>query len=349
MDNQVKEIAKHFGSPPSSIESLTEGLIHKTYKVSFADGLTIILQQVNTAVFTDPKKIIRNYQLLQQHLDTHGGIKIPQLRKTKAGGELYYEGNSCWRAFEFIVHSRTENLPTTKEKIFSAAQCYGTFLRSLSDMDVGKLQPAIAGFHDLNNRYNQLQHAKQSATQDRLIASKMWLEKIESRKSLVDFYNHAIQNSEFKIRPMHHDCKLSNILFDSRSNQAICPIDLDTVMPGYFFSDMGDMVRSMASETEEDSPANKIIIRKDFYEAILNGYLSGVGKAFTQTELSHIHHAGLIMIYMQAIRFLADYLSNDVYYKISRPTQNFDRAVNQLTLLEKLEEFLETDYRYKIK
>ena len=92
-----------------------------------------------------------------------------------------------------------------------------------------------------------------------------------------------------------------------------------------------------------------ITIQKDFYDAILTGYQSGIGDALTQTEVEHIHHAGLIMIYMQAIRFLTDYLSNDVYYKISHSDQNFDRAANQLTLLEKLEVFLETDYGYKIR
>ncbi|HEU5291812.1 MAG TPA: aminoglycoside phosphotransferase family protein [Cyclobacteriaceae bacterium] len=348
MDAQVKEVAKHFGFNPVSIESLTEGLIHKTYKVVFEDGRIIILQQINTTVFTEPKKITRNYQQLCEHLSNHDGLKIPGIRKTTKNTELYDDGKFCWRAFEYITHSYTENLPTTKEKIFSTAQCYGVFVRSLSGMDASSLQPTIAGFHDLNGRYIQLQQAIQSATQTRLANSKTWIEKIEDRKSLVNFYNAIIQNPEFRKRAMHHDCKLSNILFDSRNQQAICPIDLDTVMPGYFFSDVGDMVRSMVSETEEDSPAEKILIRKDYYEVIMNGYRLGIGDTFTQTELDHMHHVGLIMIYMQGIRFLTDYLSNDVYYKISYPMQNFDRAVNQLTLLEKLQEFLETDYQYKI-
>lgn len=349
MENFVLGVAEQFGFEGTSAESLTEGLIHKTYKITSADGSAIILQQINTSVFTDPTKIIENYQLLYNHLLHEDGIKIPELKKTIAGSELYFEDNFCWRAFEYITNSYTENLPTTKEKIFSAAQCYGIFVSSLSTLDARKLQPTIVGFHDLNNRYNQLQQAIQSSTQSRLADSKTLLEKVESRKSLVDFYNHIVRNPEFAIRAMHHDCKLSNILFDMNTRQAICPIDLDTVMPGYFFSDVGDMVRSMASETAEDSSAEKITIRKDFYDAILKGYLSGIGKAFTPKELDHIHHACLMMTYMQAIRFLADFLSNDVYYKISYATQNFDRAVNQLTLLEKLEEFLEADYQYKIR
>lgn len=348
LESQVNEIAIHFGFNAASIESLTEGLIHKTYKVTSADGHAIILQQINTSVFTDPKKIIENYQLLYQHLRANNGIKIPELIKTAAGYELYFQGRFSWRAFEYIPDSYTENLLSV-EKIFSAAQCYGTFVRNLFGIDITKLTPTIPGFHDLNNRYKQFQQAKQPCKPERLTRSLELISKIEERKYLVDFYNNLTLNPAYRIRPMHHDCKLSNILFDTHTKKAICPIDLDTTMPGYFFSDLGDMVRTMISESGEDSPSEKIIIRKDLYDAILNGYQSGIGDALTQTEFNHIHHAGLIMIYIQAMRFLTDYLSNDSYYKISYPEQNFARAANQLALLEKVEAFLESDYEYKIR
>lgn len=348
MESQVKIVANYFGPDATSIESLTEGLIHKTYKVVFADGSTIILQQVNTSVFTNPKKIIENYQLLSQHLSVSNGIKIPQLRKTTEGNEFFHDCGLYWRAFEYIPDSYTENL-LTSEKIFSAAECYGAFVRGLFGLDARKLTPTIPGFHDLNLRYTQFQQAKQQGNNARIMQSRELISKIDERKYLVDYYNNLIQDPAYRIRPMHHDCKLSNILFDTHTKKAICPIDLDTTMPGYFFSDVGDMVRSMVSEASEDSAPDKITIRKDFYDSILNGYQSGIGDALTQTELDHIHHAGLIMIYMQSIRFLTDYLSDDVYYKTSYPDQNFDRALNQLTLLEKVEDFLKADYGYKIR
>jgi Ser/Thr protein kinase RdoA (MazF antagonist) len=347
-ENQINDIAKHFGFHSVSTESLTEGLIHKTYKVTSGDGQAMILQQINTSVFTDPEKIIENYQLLYQHLRAHDGIKIPKLIKTTAGHELYEQGGFYWRAFEYIPDSYTENFRSA-EKIFSAAQCYGTFVRNLFGMDITKLIPTIPGFHDLNNRYNQFQLAKQLCKPDRMTRSLELISKIEERKYLVDFYNNLTHNPAYRSRPMHHDCKLSNILFNTHSKKAICPIDLDTTMPGYFFSDLGDMVRTMISDSGEDSPSEKIIIRKDLYDAILTGYQSGIGDALTQTELDHNHHSGLIMIYMQAMRFLTDFLSNDAYYKISYPDQNFARAANQLALLEKVEAFLKSDYGYKIR
>lgn len=349
MENLVKQAANRFGHDAFLIESLTEGHIHKTYKVKTAEK-SIILQQVNTSVFKNPESIIENYHIISAGLDKNTGITIPVMIKTPEGRGLWLDNDgSCWRAFEFIEDSYTEKLPATAEIIFSAAQCYGVFVRSLLDLDSKRLTPTIQGFHDLNNRYNQLHQAINTATPLRLNKSNGLLKKIEARKSLVDFYNGMVLNPEFKLRTMHHDCKLSNILFDSKTNQAICPIDLDTTMPGYFFSDIGDMVRSMVSGSGESESPESITLQKDSYRAIVSGYQSGIGNAFTKAEQSHIHHSGLLMIYMQGIRFLCDYLSNDVYYKTSYPEQNFDRAANQLALLEKVEEFLEADYHYTIR
>jgi Ser/Thr protein kinase RdoA (MazF antagonist) len=147
---------------------------------------------------------------------------------------------------------------------------------------------------------------------------------------------------------MHHDAKIANVLFSNKTGKVICAVDFDTVMPGYFFSDLGDMIRSMVcSEDENSLHFNKIKIRKVFYEAIVSGYLMKMGKQLTDAEKKHIHYAGLLMIYMQAFRFLTDYLNGDVYYKINYPEHNFERAKNQLTLLQRLEDFLAVHYHLK--
>ena len=144
---------------------------------------------------------------------------------------------------------------------------------------------------------------------------------------------------------MHHDAKISNILFSEETGQVICPVDLDTCMPGYFFSDLGDMIRSMAcSEDESSSNFSEINIRKDFYESIVDGYMEVMQKLLTDSEKKFIHYSGLLMTYMQALRFLSDYLNGDMYYRTTYTEQNFDRAKNQLTLLQRLETFLSENY-----
>lgn len=340
--------ASHFGLDTPVLETLTDGLIHGTYKASMP-GRAIILQQVNTSVFKKPGQIITNYKTIQKHVSTTGRLKIPSLLQTTNKQDFWIdEDNSFWRAYEYFENTSTEAAPSVN-KIFSAAVCYGEFMLALSDLDIHDLSPSIPDFHNLNFRYQQLQAAISKADASRLKKSEGLLHQAEKRKALVDFYNNLGANPQFKLRAMHHDAKLSNILFDRSSGAAVCPIDLDTTMPGYFFSDLGDMIRSMVSPAGENASASNIMIRKDYYAAIIEGYRTGIGAAFTEAENNSIHHAGLLLIYMQAIRFLADYLSNDVYYKTAYAEQNLDRTANQFVLLEKLENFLEREYQYKIK
>lgn len=332
--------AERFGFHAPFFEVLTDGLIHKTYKVT-ANNRSAILQQVNTNVFKDLDAVTGNYQLIYENLERGGKLRIPAMLKTVDGQLTWIDKeNSCWRAFEFMANSYTETLPASPEKIFSAAKCYGEFTAALNELDAQHLKPTIPGFHDLANRYHQLQAAVLHASHERLNKSRLLLKKIEQRNVLVDFYTGLKNNPDFRLRAMHHDTKLSNILFDKASGQAVCPIDLDTVMPGYFFSDVGDMIRSMVSSHDENAPADSVSVNAEIYRAIISGYEAGIGSTSTPAEQENIHRSGMMMLYMQAIRFLADYLSNDVYYKITYPEQNFERALNQLTLLEKLEGFV---------
>lgn len=341
--------AERFGFYAPFFEVLTDGLIHKTYKVT-ANNQSAILQQVNTSVFKDPEQVVSNYQAIYNHLTGTHSFKIPASLKTSEGKNTWIDNErSCWRAFEYITNTYTESLPAGPEKIFSAAKCYGEFTRALAGLDVNQLKPTISGFHDLSNRYDQLQHAVKKATPERLATSSDLLTKIEQRKHLVDFYTSLKNNHDFKLRPMHHDTKLSNILFDRSTRKAVCPIDLDTTMAGYFFSDIGDMIRSMVSASDEHGAVDSAHINTEVYRAIISGYEMGIGDSFTQTEKKFLHHSGILMLYMQGIRFLTDFLSNDVYYKIEYPLQNFDRALKQLTLLGKLEDFLRAEYFYEVK
>ena len=167
---------------------------------------------------------------------------------------------------------------------------------------------------------------------------------------MVDFFAHIMDKSEdYPTRVMHHDCKISNILFEEATGQVICPVDLDTTMPGKFYSDIGDMIRTMACNLDENSTSfDEIAIRPDYYEAVLQGYLEGAGNIFTEAEKKNIHYGGLLLIYMQSLRFLTDYLNNDIYYKTSYPEQNLNRSLNQLILLEKLETYLLNTYHFTL-
>jgi thiamine kinase-like enzyme len=344
----VKQAATHFGKGEPEISLLGNGLIHRTYKVSFTgqgSSDPIVLQSINRHMFKEPENIIHNYRVVYENINGNHQLHIPSLMPTQEGQWHWIDGNNhFWRATAFVNNSYTLLVPQKAEEAYKTAHCFASFTHSLQHIDTAQLKAIIPHFHDLDLRYRQFEQAITTANTERLLKSTHVIAELRQRKKLVDFYQHILQHpSDYRTRVMHHDCKLSNILLDNQSHQVICPVDLDTVMPGLYFSDIGDMIRSMAATRDEESTQwAEIGIHADFYNAIIDGYMQGMGDSFTPAEKEHIHQAGLMMIYMQSLRFVADFLNNDVYYKITYPEQNLNRALNQLILLERLEEFLLT-------
>jgi len=162
------------------------------------------------------------------------------------------------------------------------------------------------------------------------------IKSLVAHADIVTEYDNIVANPEFRLRVTHHDTKISNVLFDKKG-RGICIIDLDTVMPGYFISDVGDMMRTYLSPvSEEETDFEKIRVRDEFYTAIVQGYYNEMKDELTKTEKKYFFYAGEFIIYMQAIRFLTDYLNDDIYYGAKYPTHNLMRAKNQSILLEQL-------------
>lgn len=343
----IEAAARQFGHGEPAIANLGNGLIHHTYKITFTgphSSKPVVLQSINRHMFKQPENIIYNYRLVYESIAAgKNGLFIAPLIPTHDGKWFWEDGqDSFWRATGYIDGSYTQTLPNTAAEVYKTAQCFGHFTRSLHAINTTRLKVIIPHFHDLALRYNQFEQAVSQAAIGRLLKSTHVIAELRQRKQLVDFYTYIQQHpAEYHTRVMHHDCKLSNILLDSVTHEALCPVDLDTVMPGLYFSDVGDMIRSMAATQDENSTAWELIdINADFYQAIIAGYLEGIGDSFTAAEKQHIHKAGLMMVFMQSLRFVTDFLNNDVYYKIDYPEQNLNRALNQLILLEKLEEFV---------
>ena len=347
----VKKAAAHFLAPGQDpdIQLLGNGLIHHTYKVTDPSSQkSIVLQAINTHVFKNPDDIVHNYLMVYRFLSREGIAPIPGPVYAKEGQLIWVdEERNSWRATEFIENSFSPMTAGTAQDAFTVSKIFGNFTRSLSGIEISQFREIIPGFHQLSGRYRQLEDAIAVAPLDRLLKSTHSIAEFRQRKGFVDFYESIQHLATYPLRIMHHDCKISNILFDKTTQRVICPVDLDTVMPGRFFSDLGDMIRSMSCSVDENSLLwEEIRINADFYQSIIRGYLEGVGDIFSDEEKRHIHWAGLLMIYMQGIRFLADFLNGDIYYKTAYPEQNLNRALNQLILLEKLEAFLKTNYDF---
>lgn len=342
---QVEKAAQQFtGTGNILIENLGNGLIHLTYRITNTDSRKqVVLQAINQKVFKNPEDILFNYEMVYNYLSKRPGeISIPPPVSTISNKPAWIdEDNNYWRATTFVSDSYSPDIAADTEAARTVAKSFATFTHSLAGLDAKKLKTIIPHFHDLSFRYSQFEDAIATASLERLLKSTHVIAELRQRKHFVNWYEMIVQSPAYPDRVMHHDCKISNILFDSKSGRVICPVDLDTLMPGKFFSDLGDMIRSMACTVDENSTHWEAIdIRPEFYENILKGYLEGVGDIFSDDEKRDINYAGLVMIYMQSVRFVTDFLNNDIYYKTSYPEQNLNRALNQLILLEKLESFL---------
>jgi len=319
------------------VEAFGSGLINNTWKVT-ASGNEYILQRVNHAVFKEPGDIANNIRLIGAYLrKNHPEYKFVSPVTSSAGDEMVYlREKGYFRMFPFVPGSHSKDVVETPGQAYEAAIQFGRFTRLLHGIDVAKLKITIPCFHDLTLRYEQFLQALEKGNKQRLKESEDLIRSLVSHADIVTDYNHIKSSSEFKLRVTHHDTKISNVLFDE-TGKGLCVIDLDTVMPGYFISDVGDMMRTYLSPvSEEEKEFSKIEVREDFYKSIVQGYYNEMKDELTATEKKYFFYAGTFMIYMQALRFLADYLNNDVYYGAKYPLHNFIRAKNQLVLLEQL-------------
>lgn len=332
-----------------NVERINGGLINYTYKVTNGFKPGLLLQQINKNVFATPVDVQENYMAIWNYaVSSSADLRLPAPNYFDENRTLFIDKNeNYWRAFEFIDDSRMFSVAENPAQANATATTFATFTAAFTDFNVRLLKTVIPGFHDLRLRYRQFEEAINDASYERLSNAISMVDALKERERYKHFYETIIDSDEFPLRVMHHDAKIANVLFSNKTGDVICPVDFDTLMPGYFFSDMGDMIRSMVGSKDENSTnADSLEIRKDFYEAILAGYMDVIGNQLTQSEKKYIHYAGLLMIYMQVLRFIADYLNGDVYYRINYPEQNFDRAKNQLTLLQKLEDFLKKQYNF---
>ncbi|MBL0201130.1 MAG: aminoglycoside phosphotransferase family protein [Chitinophagaceae bacterium] len=338
----MKEILFQFGVSDEKFQVIPfgSGLINTTWKIVDKQGYSkFILQKVNQQIFKQPDDIAFNIRLIDNYLKKYfPGYLFVSPVITITGNELVITDDGFYRMFPFITNTHTIDVVEKPQQAYEAASQFGKFTKLLSGFDASLLKITLPDFHNLSLRYLQFEKALETGNADRIQQAAGLISAIKLNKKIVDEYEGC--KEKFTIRVTHHDTKISNVLFDEAGN-GLCVIDLDTIMPGYFISDLGDMMRTyLCPVSEEEKDFSKIIIRAAFYEAIVTGYLSEMSGGLTEIEKKHIHFAGEFMIYMQAIRFLTDHLNDDIYYGVKYEGHNFVRAGNQITLLQRLQEFI---------
>ena len=334
--NHEKILQHYFESPAGfDISLFGNGLIHQTFLLSEKGIPAYILQEINTSVFKKPKAIENNLEILASFLEEK---EIPQFfplpKKTLSGRSHLEIDDKVIRLTAFVPGSHSIDSCVYPEQAYAAAFQFGNFTAAFEGLDISKLQPTIPDFHNLSFRWKQFEDALVNGDKARMKYADKQIKYLFENKNIVDRYEYISASPMFSQRVTHHDTKINNVLFGEKG-EGLCVIDLDTVMGGLSISDLGDMFRTYLSPgTEEETDLEKVFVRKDFYNAIVEGYLEKMSICLSDDERNAIPYAGEFLIYMQALRFLTDFLNNDVYYGISYEMNNFNRTINQLHLLE---------------
>ena len=336
----VKEVLSAYGLNANAIAiPFGNGLINHTWKVE-DNGKTFILQKINTAVFRHPGFISANIQAVAAYLKKNYPFYFfcTPVTTTNNNDIVQIGENDFFRLFPYVENSHTIDVAVNTAQTFEAANMFGEFAKLLAHFPVDTLKVTLENFHNISLRYKDFLTAINSGNKERIQQSQQLIEFLKSQQHIVDEFEALKQSGALVQRVTHHDTKINNVLFND-AGKGICVIDLDTIMPGYFISDVGDMIRTYISPFgEEEKDFSKLEMREDYFTAIAEGYLSKMLQELNETELQHFVYAGKFMLYMQALRFLTDYLNNDVYYGSKYEGHNFVRAGNQAHLLQLLNE-----------
>ena len=341
------EIVGHFQIEGTvvKVEPLGNGLINDTYKVTTAeaDKPDYVLQRINHAIFQDVDLLQHNIEVVTAHIrqkleesgTTDIDRKVLRFIHTESGKTYYFDGTSYWRVMVFIPRAQTFETVNAAYS-YDAGKAFGHFQAMLSDLPE-QLGETIPNFHNMEFRLQQLHEAVQADAAGRVKEMQPYLDEIERRAAYMCQAEQLYREGRLPKRICHCDTKVNNMMFDE-NGEVLCVIDLDTVMPSFIFSDYGDFLRTAANTAAEDEPdLSKIGFNTEIYEAFSSGYLESASTFLTPLEKDLLPYAVALFPYMQCVRFLADYLNGDTYYKIQYPEHNLVRTRAQFRLLQCVE------------
>ena len=331
-----------------SVKPFGSGHINDTFLATYDQaGVTLhyTLQHLNTNVFKDPVGLMDNVKRVTEHSRRSllkAGTPEPsrhalKLVPTRKGDVLHFDENGqAWRCYTFVERTFTVDVVDSPDKAFEAARAFARFQALLADLPGGRLNETIPDFHNTPKRYAAF-HAALEA--DKLGRAKDVRREIDFALAQEDNAGKCmrlLQSGEMPERATHNDTKINNVLLDEKTGEGICVIDLDTLMPGASIYDFGDMVRSATLNMEEDSKDyQNVVCRRDIFEALARGFVEA-GDYLTPVELDNLTYGGMLMTLECGVRFLTDYLSGDVYFKIHRPEHNLDRCRTQFGLVQSI-------------
>jgi len=347
----IKQLVEQFNLEGKIVktEEKHTGNINRTYIITIEqNGIQkkYILQKINTTVFNEPyllmqnienvTKYYKNYLRLNGFDEERGTLSVI---KTKKGKNLFRTTNDeYYRMYNYVDNTITYDKVENAEMIYNAGKAFGRFVKVLNKYPMDKLSETIPNFHNsrvrLKDFLTDVKNDPCNRVKDVLEEIVFIIQRYDELSIIVDL----LDNDEIPYRVTHNDTKINNVLIDEKTHDAICVIDLDTVMPGSALYDFGDAIRSGTSTTvEDDKNLNNVTINMDYYESFTKAYLSETKDILTPKEIEYLPMSCRIITLELAMRFLNDYINGDTYFKCKYESHNLDRARNQIKLVKEME------------
>ena len=332
-----------------SIKPLGNGLINDTYKVTTTDGPSYVLQRINHHIFKDVDLLQKNIVSVTSHirgkLEAAGAVDVDRKVLTfislkDSDLTYYFDGESYWRVSLFIEDAFTYET-VNPEYSYYAGRSFGHFEAMLADVP-DTLGETIPDFHNMELRARQLNEAVAADAVGRMAEAEVQeiLKEVLVYREEMCKAERMHREGVLPKRICHCDTKVNNMMFDA-SGEVLCVIDLDTVMPSFVFSDFGDFLRTAANKVAEDDPRTEMVeFDMEIFKAFAKGYVESASVFLTPVELDNLPYAAALFPYMQAVRFFADYINGDTYYKIKYPEHNLVRTRNQMALFRSVMSYL---------
>ncbi len=335
----------YFGQKEVTATPYGSGHIQDTFLVDDKQN-KFILQRINQRVFPDVVGVMENIihvtSFLKEKLAKNGRDvtrEVMTLCPTFDGKLYFVDGTGeYWRVYTFVEDTITYQLPDNEQVFYEAAKAFGDFQLHLNDYPAHTLVETIKNFHHTPTRVGQLEKALQGASSQRLETAKAEIAFAKERFSKADALVKQLDAGRLPLRVTHNDTKLNNVLMDRETGRGLCVIDLDTVMPGLAAYDFGDAIRFGANTAQEsEADVTKVSLNMGLFKAYVKGYLEKTAAILNNEEIDSLPLGAKMITYETGLRFLADYLNNDVYFKISFPEENLVRARNQFALVGDME------------
>lgn len=339
-----------------NVDVINSGNINNTYvaTLEMEDESTrkYLIQKINTTVFTEPYKLMKNIEGVTNHLkkqmikENDTKHQVLEVIKTKDGKTLCYveeEGErDYYRVYEYIENAVTYDCSTDKQIVYNTGKAFGNFQKLLRNYPMSRLSETIKDFHITDKRYRKLIEDIKIDSEGRVLEVAPEIVFILMREDIYSLITEELGTDEIPYRVTHNDTKVNNVMMNKDTGDFLAVIDLDTVMPGSMLFDYGDGVRSTASTAKEDEiDLSKVHINLELFKAYTDGYLSEMAPYITYEELSLMGESIRIITLELAIRFLNDYINGDTYFKTNYEKHNLDRARNQIALVKDIESKLD--------